>query len=226
MITFEGVEGSGKTTQMARLQRHLQRTGHRVERTEEPDGTKLGRAIRRLLERPEIAPLTEVFLFMAARQQHVAEKIAPWLRRGAIVLSDRYTDATVAYQGYGRGIDPAVIRELNLRATGGVLPDLTLLFDVRPEEGFKRIGRRRLDRFEREALAFHRRVRRGYLEILRAEPKRVRLVRAGRDAAAVERDVCGIVDEFLGLREPRDGRRAAGEERHEASLRGTPRVRA
>lgn len=198
LITFEGVEGSGKTTQMARLQRHLQRTGHRVERTSEPDGTDVGVAIRRLFERPGMAPLTEVFLFMAARQQHVTEKIAPWLRRGSIVLSDRYTDATVAYQGYGRGIDPAVIRELNLRATGGVLPDLTLLFDVRPEEGFKRIGGRRLDRFEREALAFHRRVRRGYLEILRAEPKRVRLVRAGRDAATVERDVRGIVDEFLG----------------------------
>lgn len=197
LITFEGVEGSGKTTQMVRLQRHLRRAGHRVERTSEPDGTSLGRAIRRLFERNGVAPLTEVFLFMAARQQHVAEKIAPWLRRGSIVLSDRYTDATIAYQGYGRGIDPVVIRELNLRATGGVLPDLTLLFDVRPEEGFRRIGRRRLDRFEREAVAFHRRVRRGYLEIMRAEPKRVRLVRAGRDADAVEREVARIVDEFL-----------------------------
>jgi dTMP kinase len=198
LITFEGVEGSGKTTQMARLQRHLERAGHRVERTSEPDGTSLGLAIRRLFEKDGIVPLTEVFLFMAARQQHVTEKIAPWLRRGAVVLSDRYTDATVAYQGYGRGIDPAMIRELNVRATAGVLPDLTLLFDMRPEEGFRRIGRRRLDRFEREALAFHRRVRRGYLEIQRADPKRVRLVRAGREAEAVEREVCGIVEEFLG----------------------------
>jgi dTMP kinase len=198
LITFEGVEGSGKTTQMARLQRYLQGAGRRVETTSEPDGTTLGLAIRRLFEREGIAPLTEVFLFMAARQQHVTEKIAPWLRRGAVVLSDRYTDATVAYQGYGRGIDPAVIRELNLRATGGVLPDLTLLFDMRPEDGFRRIGRRRLDRFEREALAFHRRVRRGYLEIMRAEPKRVRLVRAGRDADAVSGEVRGIVDDVLG----------------------------
>ena len=198
LVTFEGVEGSGKTTQMVRLQRHLERAGHRVETTSEPDGTRLGLAIRRVLERNAVAPLTEVFLFMAARQQHVTEKITPWLRRGCIVLSDRYTDATVAYQGYGRGIDPAVIRELNLRATGGVLPDLTLLFDVRPEEGLRRIGRRRRDRFEREALAFHRRVRRGYLEILRADPKRVRLVRAGRDPDVVEREVCAVVDDFLG----------------------------
>jgi dTMP kinase len=202
-ITFEGIDGSGKTTQMARLQRRLERAGHRVERTSEPDGTRLGQAIRRLFERDGIAPLSEVFLFMAARQQHVAEKVAPWLRGGAVVLCDRYTDATVAYQGYGRGVDPGAIRELNLRATDGVLPDLTLLFDVPPETGLERIGRRRLDRFEREALAFHRRVRRGYLAILRAEPKRVRLVRAGRDAGTVAREVAAIVDDFLGVRRDR-----------------------
>src|SRR5205809_11268 len=91
---------------------------------------------------------------MAARHQHVAEKVRPWLARGRVVLSDRYADATVAYQGYGRGIDPDLIRELNVRATGGVLPDLTLLFDVDPAEGFRRIGARRRDHFEREALAF------------------------------------------------------------------------
>jgi dTMP kinase len=197
LITFEGVEGSGKTTQMRHLERYLERAGHRVERSREPDGTRLGVAIRRLFEYPGNTPLTEVFLFMAARRQHVIEKIAPWLERGRIVLCDRYTDATIAYQGYGRGVDPAMIRELNVRATGGVLPDLTLLFDVSPTEGFKRIGRRRLDRFEREKLAFHRRVRRGYLEIRRAEPKRVRLVRAGRPIGDVEREVRRIVDEFL-----------------------------
>ncbi|MGH7388279.1 MAG: dTMP kinase [Candidatus Rokuibacteriota bacterium] len=197
LITFEGVEGSGKTTQMARLGRWLERRGYRVERTAEPDGTPLGGAIRRLFERPGVRPLTEVFLFLAARQQHVAEKIGPWVKRGAVVLCDRYTDATVAYQGYGRGIDRDLIRDLNVRATGGILPDLTLLFDLDPREGFRRIGRRRLDRFEREALAFHRRVRRGYLEIQRAEPKRVRLVRAGRPPAAVAAEVEAIAGEFL-----------------------------
>jgi dTMP kinase len=103
----------------------------------------------------------------------------------------------MAYQGYGRGVDLDLIRDLNVRATGGVLPDLTLVFDVRPEEGFRRIGERRLDRFEREALAFHRRVRRGYLEIRRAEPKRVRLVDAGRPAGDVARDVTRLVEELL-----------------------------
>lgn len=199
LITFEGIEGSGKTTQMARLARGLARRGHRVETTAEPDGTALGAAIRRLFERADAAPrpLGEVFLFMAARQQHVAERIAPWLAEGRVVLCDRYTDATMAYQGYGRGADRDLIRELNVRATGGVLPDLTLLFDLPPEEGLRRIRGRRLDHFERQALPFHRRVRRGYREIMRADPKRVRLVQAARSPEAVAAEVEAIVEEFL-----------------------------
>ena len=199
LITFEGVEGSGKTTQMVRLARGLTRQGHRVERTAEPDGTTLGRVIRRIFARPDIVPepLTEVFLFMAARRQNVAERIGPWLRQGRVVLCDRYTDATVAYQGHGRGLDLDLIRELNVRATGGIFPDLTLVFDLDPREGFRRIGRRPRDHFERQRLAFHRRVRRGYREIQRAEPKRVRLVNAARPLDAVARDVSGIVAEFL-----------------------------
>jgi dTMP kinase len=171
-----------------------------VERTAEPDGTALGLAIRRLFERDATRPqpLAEVFLFMAARRQHVAEKIGPWLRRGRIVLCDRYTDATVAYQGYGRGIDRDLIRDLNVRATGGVLPDLTLLFDLPPQEGLRRIRGRRLDHFERQALLFHRRVRRGYLEILRAEPKRVRLISAARPPDQVAADVASTVEDYLG----------------------------
>jgi dTMP kinase len=196
LITFEGVEGSGKTTQMLRLGRWLKRAGYPVELTREPDGTALGAAVRRLFER-DVAPLTQMFLFLAARHQHVAEKIRPWLRARRIVLSDRYTDATVAYQGYAGGLDPEMIRELNLRATGGVLPDLTLLFDLDPAAGFRRIRGRSLDHFERQALAFHRRVRRGYREIQRAEPKRVRLVSAGRPADVVAAEVQAIVGEFL-----------------------------
>ena len=199
LITLEGVEGAGKTSQMMRLERWLRRQGRKVERTREPDGTRLGLAVRRLFERPGVKPepLVEVFLFMAARQQHVAEKIRPWLSRGRVILCDRYADATVAYQGYGRGVDPDLIRELNVRATSGVLPDLTLLFDLDPAEGFRRIRGRRFDHFEREALAFHRRVRRGYLEIHRAEPKRVRLVRAGREPDEVEAEVRAIVEDFF-----------------------------
>jgi dTMP kinase len=196
LITFEGVEGSGKTTQILGLERRLRRQGRRVARTAEPDGTPLGAAIRRLFDRrPQ--PLGEVFLFMAARRQHVAEKIGPWLRQGRLVLCDRYTDATVAYQGYGRGVDRDLIRELNVQATGGVLPDLTLLFDIAPRVGLARIRGRALDPFEREALAFHRRVRRGYLEILKAEPKRVRLIQGGRPREAVAAQVNAAVEEFL-----------------------------
>ena len=199
LITFEGVEGSGKSTQMRRLERWLRREGYRPEITREPDGTALGAAVRRLFERPGVKPqpLAEMFLFMAARQQHVTEKIGPWLRAGRVVLSDRYADATVAYQGYGRGVDPELIRELNVHATGGLFPDLTLLFDLDPALSFRRIGRRRRDHFEREKLAFHRRVRRGYLEIMRAEPKRVRRVDAAAAPAAVERQVRAIVTELL-----------------------------
>jgi dTMP kinase len=196
LITFEGGEGSGKTTQMARLGRWLRSRGYRVELSREPDGTVLGAGVRRLFERAP-QPLTEVFLFLAARHQHVAEKLRPWLKRGRLVLCDRYTDATVAYQGYGRGIDPDTIRELNVQATGGVLPDLTLLLDVDPAEGFRRIGRRRLDHFERERLAFHRRVRRGYREIQRTEPKRVRMIDADRAPAEVAAQIRGVVEEFL-----------------------------
>ena len=196
LITFEGVEGSGKTTQMARLGRWLKQRGYRVELTREPDGTALGAGVRSLFER-EPRPLAQVFLFLAARHQHVAEKIRPWLKRGRLVLCDRYTDATLAYQGYAGGIDPATIRELNVQATGGIGPDLTLLFDLDPAEGFRRIGRRRLDHFERQALAFHRRVRRGYLEIQRAEPKRVRIVDASRTPVEVGAQARALIEEYL-----------------------------
>jgi dTMP kinase len=199
LITFEGVEGSGKTTQMARLGRWLERQGYRVERTAEPDGTGLGRAIRGLFENRRVrpTPLGEVFLFLAARQQHVTDRLRPWLAQGRVVLCDRYTDATVAYQGYGRGVDLDLIRDLNVRATGGILPDLTLVLDLDPAEGLRRIGRRRLDHFEREALAFHRRVRRGYRELGRAEPKRVRLIRAERPPDTVAAEIDRVVGEFL-----------------------------
>lgn len=197
LITFEGIEGSGKTTQMVRLERSLKRLGRQVERTAEPDGTPLGAAIRRLFDRPGAEPLGELLLFMAARHQHVTQRIRPWLERGRIVLCDRYTDASVAYQGYGSGLDRDFIRELNLRSTGGVLPDLTLLFDLSPDEGLRRIRGRRLDHFEQLALPFHRRVRRGYLEILRAEPKRVRLIRAARSPEAVAAQVAEVVGEFI-----------------------------
>src|SRR5207237_2677413 len=167
-----------RPTGMRRPEAGRRRQGRRAEHTRGPDGRRLGGEVRRLFERPGVQPkpLVEVFLFMAARQQHVAEKIRPWLDRGRVVLCDRYADATVAYQGYGRGVDPDLIRELNTRATSGVMPDLTLLFDLDPAAGLKRTRARgrRLDRFEREKLAFHRRGRHGELEVRRAAPQRAR----------------------------------------------------
>jgi dTMP kinase len=202
LITVEGVEGSGKSTQCARLEQHLSGRGLQVVRTSEPDGTPLGLRVRALFEvdGPTPTPLTQTFLFMAARQEHVTRVIAPALARGAVVISDRYADATVAYQGYGQGMDVQTIRELNMLATGGVLPDLTLVLDLDPAAGMRRIRGRALDAFEKMDPAFHRRVREGYLEIARADKNRVVVLDAGRDADALHADVVRAVDELLARR--------------------------
>jgi dTMP kinase len=171
-------------------------------RTSEPDGTPLGLRVRALFEAdgPTPTPLTQTFLFMAARQEHVTRVIAPALARGAVVISDRYADATVAYQGYGQGMDVQTIRELNMLATGGVLPDLTLVLDLDPAAGMRRIRGRALDAFEKMDPAFHRRVREGYLEIARADKNRVVVLDAARDADALHADVVRAVDELLARR--------------------------
>jgi len=202
LITVEGVEGSGKSTQCARLAQYLTSRGTEVVQTSEPDGTSLGLRIRALFEAdgPTPTPLTHTFLFMAARQEHVTRVIAPALTRGAVVISDRYADATVAYQGHGQGVDVQTIGELNMLATGGVLPDLTLVLDLDPVEGMRRIRGRALDAFEKMDLAFHRRVREGYLEIARSDKSRVTVLDAGRDPDALHADVARAVDECLARR--------------------------
>jgi dTMP kinase len=202
LITVEGVEGSGKSTQCARLAQYLTSRGTEVVQTSEPDGTSLGLRIRALFEAdgPTPTPLTQTFLFMAARQEHVTRVIAPALTRGAVVISDRYADATVAYQGHGQGVDVQTIGELNMLATGGVLPDLTLVLDLDPVEGMQRIRGRALDAFEKMDLAFHRRVREGYLEIARSDKSRVTVLDAGRDPDALHADVARAVDECLARR--------------------------
>jgi len=202
LITVEGVEGSGKSTQCARLAQHLTGRGLEVVRTSEPDGTPLGLRVRALFEADGLTPtpLTQTFLFMAARQEHVTRVITPALARGAVVISDRYTDATVAYQGYGQGMDVQTIRELNMLATGGVLPDLTLVLDLDPAVGMRRIRGRALDTFERMDTAFHRRVREGYLEIARADKNRVVVLDADREPDALHADVVRAVDELLARR--------------------------
>lgn len=202
LVTVEGVEGSGKSTQCARLARYLSDRGLEVVQTSEPDGTPLGLRVRALFEAdgPTPTPLTQTFLFMAARQEHVTRVIAPALARGAVVISDRYADATVAYQGYGQGMDVQTIKELNMLATGGVLPDLTLVLDLDPAAGMQRIRARALDTFEKMDLSFHRRVREGYLEIARSDKRRVVVLDAGRDADVLHVEVVRAVDEYLARR--------------------------
>jgi dTMP kinase len=202
LITVEGVEGSGKSTQCARLEQHLVERGLQVVLTSEPDGTPLGLRVRGLFEAegPTPTPLTQTFLFMAARQEHVTRVIAPALARGAVVISDRYADATVAYQGYGQGMDVQTIREMNMLATGGVLPDLTLVLDLDPAAGMRRIRGRALDTFEKMDTAFHRRVREGYLEIARADKNRVVVLDADREPEALHADAVRAVDELLARR--------------------------
>jgi dTMP kinase len=201
LVTVEGVEGSGKSTQCGRLAAYLAGRGLEVVQTSEPDGTPLGLRVRALFEDgPTPTPLTQAFLFMAARQEHVSRVIAPALARGAVVISDRYADATVAYQGYGQGMDVQTVRELNLLATGGILPDLTLVLDLDPAAGMARIHGRALDAFEKMDLAFHRRVREGYLEIARADKSRVQVLSADRTSDQLHADVVRAVDDLLARR--------------------------
>ncbi|MGE5188597.1 MAG: dTMP kinase [Gemmatimonadota bacterium] len=189
-VTFEGIEGSGKTTQVRRLSGYLAAKGipHLV--TREPGGTPLANEIRALLLSPRdesVFPETELLLYEAARAQHVRAVILPALADGTAVLCDRFCDATVAYQGFSRGINVSRIEGLNTFASAGVAPDLTLLLDVAPEEGFRRIaGRGRiLDRLEGESLEFHRQVRDGYLSLWRRHPDRIVRVDGSASADAV-----------------------------------------
>jgi dTMP kinase len=203
LVTVEGVEGSGKSTQCAKLAESLRGRGLDVVLTREPDGTVLGAAVRRLFEAEggPPTPLTQAFLFMAARQQHIAEVIHPALSRGAVVLSDRYTDATLAYQGFGQGVNLDTLRDLNVLATGGLFPDLTLVLDLDPAVGMARIRGRALDAFEKMDLAFHRRVREGYLEIARTDKQRVVILGADQDEGALSAAMTAAVDDRLARRE-------------------------
>lgn len=177
-VTFEGIEGSGKTTQVRRLSAYLQRKGidHLV--TREPGGTPLADEIRSLLLSPRAEPVfpeTELLLYEAARAQHVRSVIRPATSSGKVVLCDRFCDATVAYQGFSRGIDDSRIEWLNAFASGDLLPDLTFLFDISPEEGIRRIEHRGglRDRIEAESREFHRVVREGYLRLWERFPSRI-----------------------------------------------------
>jgi dTMP kinase len=186
-ITFEGIEGVGKSTQARLLCKALKEKGYPVRYTREPGGTRIGEAIRDVLasiEYGEMHPLSEVFLFSAARVQHVEQVIRPAIEEGYIVICDRFYDATLAYQGYGRNVHLTTIREINSMAAWGCKPDLTFLLDGDPELGMSRV-RRRLeekeevaDRIERESIGFYEKVREGYLISAQEEPGRFRVLDA------------------------------------------------
>ena len=209
-ITFEGPEGGGKTTQIRRLAGKLAEAGLDVLAAREPGGTKLGEAVRGLLQHDAAGESpcerAEPLLFCASRAQLVARRIAPALARGAWVLCDRFTDSTVAYQGYGRGLPVEILKALNAFATAGCVPDLTIVLDVPTEVGMERMASRNAataegpDRFEREAVEFHARMRRGYLAIAREEPGRCVVVDASAGPDAVFKGIWGIVSARFGAR--------------------------
>jgi dTMP kinase len=186
-ISLEGGEGAGKSTLADGLEARLRAAGRDVLRTREPGGTRFGEAVRAVVldpAHPDVSPWAELFLMLAARSQLVYESIRPALAEGKIVLCDRFADASVAYQGVARGLGFEAVRELNRRATGGCMPDLTLFLDLDP-----RVGRSRqsgeADRMEREELDFHDRVRDGYRQVAGADPGRVRVIDASRAAGEV-----------------------------------------
>lgn len=202
-VTFEGIEGSGKSTHLRALAAHLRTAGHVVVETREPGGTPAGLAIRRLLLGPEALPLTplaELLLYLADRAQHVDEVIRPALAAGQVVLCDRFSDSTLAYQGYARGLDLAVLRTLDERARGGIAPSLTVLLDCPVDVGLGRARGRAgtIDRFERETAAFHERVRAGFHALAAADPRRFIIVDAAASIADVQARVLDAVRARLG----------------------------
>ncbi len=197
-ITLEGIEGAGKSSHLAFIEAWLTRAGKRVVRTREPGGTPLGEAIRQILldhRNTDMASDTELVLMFAARAQHIAQVIAPALERGDWVLCDRFTDATYAYQGAGRGVAAQRIAVLEDWVQGVLRPDLTLLLDVPVDVGLKRAGERgEKDRFEREQAAFFARVRDGYLQLARQHPARYRVVDAARGLADVQSQIQTVLE--------------------------------
>lgn len=210
LIVFEGVEGCGKTTQLQRSREWLQRLPdsekpRAVVVTREPGGTKFGLGLRKLLlqegargEGPR--PSAELLLFAADRAQHVEEVLKPQLALGAIILCDRYTDSTIAYQGCGRGMSMEIIEQINTLATGGLQSDLTILLDIDPEISLKRkLANRKLDRIEKTDLAFHHRVRNGYLTLANKYPDRIVVVNAAQPPDEITLHIQNILHKFIQL---------------------------
>jgi dTMP kinase len=200
-ISLEGIEGTGKTTQIKLLAAHLRERGYSVTETAEPGGTWISLRIREILlslESRGMDPVTELLLYNAARVQHIREVISPALGRGDIVISDRFSDSTAAYQGYGRGIDRKLIDDLDAIATDGLKPDLTILLDVDVETGLRRNRQiNKNDRLEQEDISFHEKVRQGFIELAGAAPDRIKKIDSEEGTRKVQEKIYDIVDTFL-----------------------------
>jgi dTMP kinase len=208
-ITLEGIDGTGKSTQYQMLVRHLKQRGYRVCATREPGGTRVGEQIRRILldsSTQKLSPLAELALMYAARAQHLEEVVRPALARGEVVVSDRFNDASMAYQGYGRKLGTKAVKALDRIVCGTTQPDLTLVLDLSPTVALARAHGRdlrrnsRQGRFEAEGLKFQERVRRGYLAIARQNPKRVKLVSADGPVSEVQAEIRRLVQGFIARR--------------------------
>ena len=208
LISFEGLDGAGKSTQMNMLERWLEALQVPFMHTREPGGTPLGIEIRQLLlNRPELAivPLAEAFLFQADRAQHFATLVIPALNEGKLVLTDRCFDASIAYQGYARGVDISLIEHLSLLATQGYKPDLTILLDLDPSEVHHRTDntqdqsgtRERRTRFDAEAEGFHQRVQEGFRALARTYPERIKVINASRTPEEIHQEIIGLVEALL-----------------------------
>lgn len=196
-ITFEGPDGCGKTTQMNLLAQYFEKKGKKVVLTREPGGKGLGEKVREILLNydGEVSDRCESFLFLADRAQNIDIIVKPAVKQGEIVLCDRHIDSTVAYQGYGRGLDINKINMLNNLATGGKKPDLTFVFDVDVETSMKRVGKEK-DRMESAGIEFHNRVRNGYLELATQEPDRIKVLDATKTIEEIHEKVIEIIENF------------------------------
>jgi dTMP kinase len=200
-ISFEGIEGTGKTIQSRLLYEYLTKKGYEVILTGEPGGTRIGLKIRDLLlsvENKGMTPFAELLLYNASRAQHIQEVILPVMNKGAIVITDRFTDSTVAYQGYGRGIDLNIINSIKRMVAADLQPDITILLDLDVEVGLRRNrGINKMDRLELEDVEFHKRVRSGYLKIATKEPERIKLVDASENIEQVHNKIIKIIMDFF-----------------------------
>ena len=197
-ITFEGADGCGKTTQIKLLDEYLRCKGFKTLLTREPGAIGLGEKVREILLNydGEVSPVCESFLFLADRAQNVDCIIKPAIKKGVIVLCDRHTDSTIAYQGYGRGVNMEELHRLNNIATSGMKPDLTFVFDVDVETSQSRVGKEK-DRMESAGIEFFERVRQGFLEIAKQEPKRVKVIDSTKSIEEIHKQVIGYIENAI-----------------------------